>query len=67
MGEFYVWVEWFCGEWCGFDFINLIDIGECYVLVGCGCDYNDVVLLCGVYVGLYVSKFFVKVSIMCEV
>ena len=27
-GESHAWVEWFCGEWRGFDPTNLIDIGE---------------------------------------
>lgn len=65
-GESHAWVEWFCGEWRGFDPTNLIDIGDRHVLVGRGRDYNDVPPLRGVYAGPYGSKLFVKVEITRE-
>ena len=50
-GESHAWVEWFAGEWQGFDPTNNIDIGDRHVLVGRGRDYNDVPPLRGVYAG----------------
>jgi transglutaminase-like putative cysteine protease len=65
-GESHAWVEWFCGEWRGFDPTNLIDIGDRHVMVGRGRDYNDVPPLRGVYAGPYGSKLFVTVEITKE-
>ena len=65
-GESHAWVEWFCGEWRGWDPTNLIDIGDRHVLVGRGRDYNDVAPLRGVYAGPFRSELFVKVEITRE-
>jgi transglutaminase-like putative cysteine protease len=65
-GESHAWVEWFCGEWRGFDPTNLIDIGARHVTVGRGRDYNDVPPLRGVYAGAHGSTLFVKVEITKE-
>jgi len=65
-GESHAWVEWFCGDWQGFDPTNLIDIGDRHVAVGRGRDYNDVPPLRGVYAGPYASKLFVTVEITRE-
>lgn len=65
-GESHAWVEWFCGDWRGFDPTNLIDIGDRHVTVGRGRDYNDVPPLRGVYAGPYGSRLFVKVEITRE-
>lgn len=65
-GESHAWVEWFCGEWRGFDPTNNIDIGDRHVLVGRGRDYNDVPPLRGVYAGPYGSELFVAVEITRE-
>ncbi|CAN5164878.1 transglutaminase family protein [soil metagenome] len=65
-GESHAWVEWFCGEWRGFDPTNLIDIGDRHVHVGRGRDYNDVPPLRGVYAGPYKSNLFVSVEITRE-
>ena len=65
-GESHAWVEWFCGEWRGYDPTNLIDIGDRHVTVGRGRDYNDVPPLRGVYAGPYGSELFVKVEITRE-
>ena len=32
-GESHAWVEWFCGDWRGFDPTNQIDIGDRHVLL----------------------------------
>jgi transglutaminase-like putative cysteine protease len=65
-GESHAWVEWFCGEWRGFDPTNTIDIGDRHVTVGRGRDYNDVPPLRGVYAGPYGSELFVTVEITRE-
>ncbi|PJJ70762.1 transglutaminase-like putative cysteine protease [Diaminobutyricimonas aerilata] len=62
-GESHAWVEWFCGEWRGFDPTNLIDIGDRHVRVGHGRDYADVSPLRGVYAGPRSSQLFVTVEI----
>ena len=65
-GESHAWVEWFCGDWRGFDPTNSIDIGDRHVTVGRGRDYNDVSPLRGVYAGPFGSKLFVTVEITRE-
>ncbi len=65
-GESHAWVEWFCGDWRGFDPTNAIDIGDRHVLVGRGRDYNDVPPLRGVYAGPSGSQLFVSVEITRE-
>ncbi|MFD1715208.1 transglutaminase N-terminal domain-containing protein [Amnibacterium flavum] len=65
-GESHAWVEWFCGEWHGWDPTNLIPIGDRHVLVGRGRDYNDVAPLRGVYAGPFRSELFVRVEITRE-
>lgn len=65
-GESHAWVEWYCGEWHGFDPTNLIEIGDRHVIVGRGRDYNDVAPLRGVYAGPSSSKLFVTVEITRE-
>ena len=65
-GESHAWVEWFCGEWRGFDPTNQIDIGDRHVTVGRGRDYNDVPPLRGVYAGPFGSTLFLRVEITRE-
>lgn len=65
-GESHAWVEWYCGQWRGFDPTNQIDIGDRHVTVGRGRDYNDVPPLRGVYAGPYGSELFVTVEITRE-
>jgi transglutaminase-like putative cysteine protease len=62
-GESHAWVEWFCGQWVGFDPTNLIDIADRHVLVGAGRDYSDVPPLHGVYAGPRASDLAVSVEI----
>lgn len=66
VGESHAWVEWFCGQWRGFDPTNNIEIGDRHVLVGRGRDYNDVPPLRGVYAGPHGSNLFVSVEITRE-
>lgn len=65
-GESHAWVEWFAGDWQGFDPTNNIEIGDRHVLVGRGRDYNDVPPLRGVYAGPFKSQLHVKVTITRE-
>ncbi|NYE18889.1 transglutaminase family protein [Microbacterium immunditiarum] len=65
-GESHAWVEWFAGEWQGFDPTNNIEIGDRHVLIGRGRDYNDVPPLRGVYAGPFKSHLHVKVTITRE-
>ncbi|KJL39303.1 MULTISPECIES: transglutaminase family protein [Microbacterium] len=65
-GESHAWVEWFAGDWQGFDPTNNIEIGDRHVLVGRGRDYNDVPPLRGVYAGGHASQLSVKVTITRE-
>lgn len=65
-GESHAWVEWFDGEWQGYDPTNNVDIGDRHVLVGRGRDYNDVPPLRGVYAGPFKSQLHVKVTITRE-
>lgn len=65
-GESHAWVEWFAGDWQGFDPTNNIEIGDRHVLVGRGRDYNDVPPLRGVYAGPGKSHLKVKVTITRE-
>lgn len=65
-GESHAWVEWYCGDWRGFDPTNSIDIGDRHVTVGRGRDYNDVAPLRGVYAGPFGSSLFVTVEITRE-
>ena len=65
-GESHAWVEWFCGDWRGYDPTNLIEIGDRHVSVGRGRDYTDVAPLRGVYAGSGGSTLFVSVEITRE-
>ncbi len=65
-GESHAWVEWFAGEWQGFDPTNNTEIGDRHVLVGRGRDYNDVPPLRGVYAGPFRSNLHVQVTITRE-
>lgn len=65
-GESHAWVEWFTGEWHGFDPTNNVEIGDRHVLVGRGRDYNDVPPLRGVYAGPFKSDLRVTVTITRE-
>jgi len=65
-GESHAWVEWFAGQWQGFDPTNNLEIGDRHVLVGRGRDYNDVPPLRGVYAGARKSDLRVRVTITRE-
>jgi transglutaminase-like putative cysteine protease len=66
VGESHAWVEWFDGDWRGYDPTNLAEVGELHVLVGRGRDYSDVPPLRGVYAGPGTSELFVSVEVTRE-
>ncbi|MFF2370482.1 transglutaminase N-terminal domain-containing protein [Agromyces sp. NPDC058110] len=63
VGESHAWIEWYAGEWRGYDPTNLVEVGDRHVLVGRGRDYGDVPPLRGVYAGPGSSELFVSVEI----
>jgi transglutaminase-like putative cysteine protease len=50
-GQSHAWVEWWCGEWAGFDPTNGVPPSARHVIVARGRDYDDVPPLKGVYHG----------------
>jgi transglutaminase-like putative cysteine protease len=50
-GESHAWIEWWAGEWMGFDPTNGVPVGERHVVIGRGRDYADVPPLRGLYSG----------------
>ena len=63
VGESHAWVEWYAGQWRGYDPTNLIDIGDRHVYIAHGRDYSDVAPLRGVYAGTSGSELSVKVEL----
>jgi transglutaminase-like putative cysteine protease len=50
-GQSHAWVEWWCGDWCGWDPTHALAPGERHVVLGRGRDYADVAPLIGIYHG----------------
>jgi transglutaminase-like putative cysteine protease len=50
-GQSHAWVEWWCGDWMGYDPTNGTPVGTRHVVVARGRDYDDVPPLKGVYHG----------------
>ena len=50
-GQSHAWVEWWSGDWAGFDPTNGLTPGQRHVIVARGRDYTDVTPLKGVYHG----------------
>lgn len=66
-GESHAWVEWFCGDWTGYDPTNALEINDAHVIVGRGRDYRDVAPLRGIYAGRSGADLFVEVTMTREV
>jgi transglutaminase-like putative cysteine protease len=62
-GESHAWIEWWAGEWIGFDPTSLTSAGIDHVLVARGRDYTDVTPLKGIYAGPTGSSLFVSVQV----
>jgi transglutaminase-like putative cysteine protease len=65
-GQSHAWVEWWTGEWHGYDPTNSIDAGEHHVIVARGREYGDVAPLRGVFAGRATSEQQVDVEITQE-
>ncbi|MBO3086823.1 transglutaminase family protein [Cellulomonas dongxiuzhuiae] len=65
-GESHAWVEWWTGEWTGYDPTNRVRAGEQHVVLGRGRCYDDVPPLRGIYAGLQTQDLVVKVKITRE-
>lgn len=50
-GQSHAWVEWWSGDWHGYDPTNAIPVGEHHVIVARGREYGDVTPLRGVFAG----------------
>lgn len=50
-GESHAWVEWWTGEWVGFDPTNDREVGDHHVIVGRAREYRDIPPLAGVVAG----------------
>jgi transglutaminase-like putative cysteine protease len=62
-GQSHAWVEWWCGDWTGFDPTNGVPAGLRHVIVAKGRDYADVTPLKGVYHGAASTGLGVTVEI----
>jgi transglutaminase-like putative cysteine protease len=59
----HAWVEWWSGDWTGFDPTNAVAPDSRHVLVARGRDYSDVTPLKGIYSGSSPSRLFVEVQL----
>ncbi|WP_062079045.1 transglutaminase family protein [Demequina globuliformis] len=50
-GESHAWIEWWSGEWTGFDPTNDREVGDHHVIVGRAREYRDIPPLAGVVAG----------------
>lgn len=50
-GESHAWVEWWAGEWLGFDPTNAKDVGDHHVVVARAREYRDVMPMAGIFAG----------------
>jgi transglutaminase-like putative cysteine protease len=62
-GESHAWVEWWDGEWVGYDPTNGIGVNNHHVVVAHGRDYADVTPLRGIFTGGSTLDLFVEVEI----
>jgi transglutaminase-like putative cysteine protease len=62
-GQSHAWVEWWCGDWTGFDPTNGMPAGIRHVIVARGRDYDDITPLKGVYHGAPSTDLGVKVEL----
>ncbi|MHA6511102.1 transglutaminase family protein [Tessaracoccus sp. Z1128] len=62
VGESHAWIQYYDGEWLGFDPTNQTQPRGSHVEVGFGRDYSDVAPLKGIYTGSGGSEMFVAVE-----
>ncbi|MCR6494080.1 transglutaminase family protein [Cellulomonas sp. P24] len=65
-GESHAWVEWWAGQWTGFDPTNRAPAGEHHVVLARGREYQDVAPLRGIYAGTSTDVLDVQVHITQE-
>ena len=65
-GESHAWLEWWAGEWTGYDPTNRVRAGEHHVVLGRGRCYDDVPPLRGIYAGPQTQDLVVQVRITRE-
>jgi len=65
-GESHAWVEWWAGEWFGYDPTNRVPVGEQHVVLGRGRSYDDVPPLRGIFAGSGTLGLDVQVQITRE-
>lgn len=63
VGESHAWIEWWDGEWVGFDPTNDIEPGDRHIVVARGRDYSDVSPLKGIFSGGSTSSMSVDVRV----
>ena len=51
-GQSHAWIDWWCGDWLGWDPTHGVAVGERHVVIGRGRDYGDVPPLKGLYHGV---------------
>lgn len=66
VGESHAWVEWWAGEWFGYDPTNAVPVGEHHIVLGRGRSYDDVPPLRGIYAGAGTQELDVQVRITRE-
>jgi transglutaminase-like putative cysteine protease len=62
-GESHAWVEFWVGDWVGYDPTIVAPVGTDHVVVSRGRDYADIVPLRGIYAGPSGSELFVSVEV----
>lgn len=65
-GESHAWIEWWTGEWFGYDPTNRVRAGDHHVVLGRGRCYDDVPPLRGIYAGPQTQDLVVQVRITRE-
>lgn len=63
VGESHAWVEWWAGDWVGYDPTNNIAQSDRHVIVGRGRDYADVPPIKGIVAGSAMADLTVKVEL----
>jgi transglutaminase-like putative cysteine protease len=63
VGESHAWIEWWDGDWVGFDPTNDVEPGDRHIVVARGRDYSDVSPLKGIFSGGSTSSMSVDVRV----
>jgi transglutaminase-like putative cysteine protease len=62
-GESHAWIEWWDGDWVGFDPTNGVEPGDRHIVVARGRDYSDVPPLTGIFSGGKTRTMSVEVAV----